>query len=157
MITEEDRIYFKKARLVSIILLASPLIYAGILVMLYTNKLEFGEFGSDTLNIITIVLSVLGLFSLLQGIMIPRRLIRMAKNRTQITTGQTIFGAYIIRYAIFEAISIYGLILGILGGEIPIIIAFFIVSLIAMIFTFPTEDRWASHLTESNQADKKKN
>ena len=156
MITEEDRSYFKKARLVSVMLLASPLIYAGILVMLHMNKMEFGEFGSDTLNLITIVLSVLGLFSLLQGVMIPRRLIRMAKIRTQTNAGQTIFGAYIIRYAIFEAISIYGLILGILGGEIPIIIAFFIVSLIAMIFTFPTEDRWASQLTESNQAENKK-
>jgi hypothetical protein len=48
MITEEDRSYFKKARLVLVMLLASPLIYAGILVMLHMNKMEFGEFGSPS-------------------------------------------------------------------------------------------------------------
>jgi hypothetical protein len=156
MLTEVDRSFLKKARLVSVMVLASPLIYIGILVILYANKMVFVEFDSNTLDLFIIILSILGVFSLLQGFMIPRRIIRIAKNRIQITAGQTIFSAHIMQYALFEVVSIYGLILGFLSVELPIIVAFFIVSLIAMIATFPTEDRWTSICTELNQANLKK-
>jgi hypothetical protein len=48
----------------------------------------------------------------------------------------------LMRFAMTEAIGIYGLLLGILGAEWYITLPFFIVSGIFMIFYFPTSRKW---------------
>jgi hypothetical protein len=116
------------------------------------NRTVLVEFDGGTLNFLAVVLSALGAFSLLQGFMFPRRIIRMATNKAQASADQAIYSAQILRCAYFEAISIYGLVLGILGAILPIVVAFFVLSLVAMAATFPTEDRWRGLRAELNQA-----
>ena len=148
----EDPRYLRKARLISLAFLAAPLVYIGILVIVHLSGTVSVELDNGTLNLFTVVLLVLGAFSLIQGFLFPRRVIRMARNRAPTNADQSIYGAQILRYACFEAISIYGLMLGILGSKLPILVPFFVVSLVAMVATFPNEDRWRSMRTEFNQA-----
>jgi uncharacterized membrane protein len=132
------------ARLVSAAFLAASLVYAGILAILHARGTRLIEIEAGTLNLFTVALVIAGAVTLLQGFAFSRRMLMMAKNRAHSNVDQTLYNAHILRSASFEAVSIYGLMLGIMGAMLPVVVTFFAVSLGVMVATFPTGDRWRS-------------
>jgi cytochrome c oxidase subunit IV len=64
------------------------------------------------------------------------------KRKPPVELDSRLFSLYIVQSSTLEAIAVWGLMLGILGGSIYIVIVFFIVAVAGLIITFPTRNRW---------------
>jgi len=48
--------------------------------------------------------------------------------------------AYIVRFATAESVAVFGLVAHVLGGPLPLVVGFFVVSLTLLVVARPTED-----------------
>ena len=100
--------------------------------------------GDPSLVLIEIVFIVISLFGLIIG-MYLQRIVRWIwrTNQSEVFAG---FIIHVFRISLFESVAILGLISGILGSAWYVWLPIFVLSGVAMIFTFPT----TKHLTEWN-------
>lgn len=97
------------------------------------------------LNILTVVLTLLALFSLALVYVLPRQ---PARSRLRSGMWKSMgpemraFTNYFLQSASVEAVAVYGLLLGFLGAGWNVVLPFLFVSVAALIITFPTRNRW---------------
>ena len=130
-------------------------IYAIIFVILKNIVGLDPIFNSGTINIVSTVLIFVGIVSIIIGYNTQKLLI-YAYQRGIISKhsfSQQLFQNCAYKGMCFEAVAIYGLILGILGANWLIIIPFWVVSAATLIHTFPTEEKWKKILIIINQYD----
>jgi hypothetical protein len=68
----------------------------------------------------------------------PRFVKTLAKNNNE--AGLVRF--HIVRVSFFESVGVFGIMLAIMGAGWEVTLPFFIVSFIALIWSFPTEANW---------------
>ena len=128
------------AKIIQIAYLGAVLIY---LIMLFivipyaVGPLAIFPAGDPLLTLFEGVLGVLAVIIIALAYLLPRWTVRWYRQKSR-----RLFNVYFIRGGLFEAVAIYGLILGILGAKWPIILPFFIVGAATLVHTFPTEERW---------------
>ncbi len=91
--------------------------------------------GDPLLTTLTIALALLGLISFIFGIYLPGWLVR--KKQEQRRSILFVFW----RGNFFYAPPMYGLILGVLGAPWTILLPFFFIPAVALVLTFPSEER----------------
>ncbi|MDD5289510.1 MAG: hypothetical protein PHY28_10420 [Dehalococcoidales bacterium] len=133
------------AKIMSIVFLIASFVYIDVL--WYTVKNGIAPVWTDPdqgqlLRLVTIVLAVISLSCIGLGFYFPKYIIRhsSAIKRVSLLTSN------ILSFSFFEAISIYGLILGLLSAKWEISLPFFAVSIIAMLLSFPTRTKWENVL-----------
>lgn len=135
----------RTAKIIQVTYLASVFIFIIALIYIQRNSpLYPALLDNAVLNIVTTVLGVIGIINIAIGYFLPRWLINRSKQKGDLP--RHVLEAYIVRCAFFEAVAIYGLVLGILGSKWEIILPFFFIAAVAMILTFPTEGRWQKML-----------
>jgi len=140
--------YLLLARMMNVTFLFAILIYAVIVygwLGVPSISPNIGS-GNGVLHLIIIVAIMLGIICLLFGLFMPKIMTRRYKPKpidsNYTNTEGASFSIHIISVAMFMAISLYGLALGIIGVSWEVSSVFFIVSAIALIVTFPTQKRW---------------
>lgn len=130
---------FSFLRIVHILFLVSIPIYISVIfsIKFYDFPLPF-EVSVRSLYVIEAVLAFFAIYDLLLGYYWPKIL---RKFRTTNKPKISIFSIHLHRIANFVAIAIYGLVLAILGSAWYIWIWFFVVSVAALVLTFPTDER----------------
>ncbi|MFC1909584.1 hypothetical protein ACFLXD_07075 [Chloroflexota bacterium] len=139
MVTEGIGKPVKTAKILHVLLLLAVLIYLDILHQITPPLVSL---GSDTLNLVTIILAIIGISDLFLGYFLPRLIIKYRQRKPGLNKGRFLFSVYIVRAAIIEAVAIYGLILGILGASLVIVAPFFIATVAGLLLTFPTKGKW---------------
>ena len=151
---EENNRHFHWARTAYVLSLCAILIYAGILYG--SSGAHFISERNSFLGVITVIVIVIGIYCLFLGFSLPSLMTRGNKpnpirirkwllfSSNYVGTEGRVITIYILRAAMFAAISVYGLTLGILGVGWVISAPFFVVSAVALIITFPTQKRWNS-------------
>lgn len=120
------------------------LIPMGVFIIFSMPVLDISPVFSSTdftLYIIEVSLAFIAIVDLLLGcywFKITRKMMSISNPEAVVVTN------HILRICLFEAIAIYGLVLGILGSSWYIWLPFFALSLIALTLTFPTSERWAN-------------
>ncbi len=102
-------------------------------------------FDGNDLNHIIIVFAIVSLISLAYCYFAPWLMLKgylSNKRKPPVELDSRLFSLYIVQSSTLEAIAVWGLMLGILGGSIYIVIVFFIVAVAGLIITFPTRNRW---------------
>lgn len=149
MAENEDITYgLKTAKIMSAAFIISPFVYIGIV----TFAIEYGVAPlwpdeADLTGLISKVLAVAGIVSLPIGYYLPKLMVRRGK-RGQSTFGLpgSLLSASIFRFSMFVAIAIYGFMLGLLSARGELFLPFIGVSVIAMLLSFPTRERWEKAL-----------
>jgi hypothetical protein len=134
----------RTARIFYIFLMAAILIYAVIIYWILPFKVPMALFPiSDSLTtILTVVVSAFAIYSIMNGsFFLPRWLLK-ASAKANVNNSKALLSIIIIRGGLFEAVAIYGIILGVFGAAAQITVPFMVVSLGALILTFPTEEKW---------------
>ncbi len=137
---------FLVERILQTIFLVVIFIYPIVLLVLPNTSYAY-PFGEND-PILSIVATTLGVFSaivLVVGLYLPRwvrwALTKMGKQSKGITYPWGSFSLFVFRLALFEAIAIYGFVLGLMGGRWLIVVPFIIVAAIVLIITFPSSNR----------------
>ena len=148
--------YFHIASLVAILVFAE---------VLYTLPQPPMSFGVSLLLPLTVVLTIIAVFTLIIGYFADKLFIRSKKvkplsfkrqifpfnlNITVVETTALTVG--INRMAFFNATAVYGLVLGLSGDKWQITVPFFIVAEIALIINFPTQKRWQQLLAKITES-----
>ena len=164
MIAQEgNNKYLRTAKIIQVLLFMAILIYAGIVYGWSVIPLISQDIGFDisTLHQITIVVAFLGIICLVYGYFLPKLMTKTYKQKSQTNLRKWLpfhpnlpraeggsLAVHITRAAIFVAVAVYGLVLGILGVGWQITLPFFVTSAIALALTFPTQKRWKRLLDE---------
>jgi hypothetical protein len=150
-----------KVLLIAVILqmaLILAVIIYGTIIYISVPDLGIAIYPPDDLIITTVamVLAIVSIAVLILSYLWPRILknARPRNNKLALTFWSTImpnyqrntlalsFSVFIVRASLFESVAICGLILGILGARWQITLPFLVVSLMALILSFPTGARW---------------
>ena len=136
----------KTAKILHATNIVAPIIYIGIL---YYSK-EYADiwiFESDdpVLVMIEWILAAVSVACLLAGYFTPRFVLRRSSISAAVLQTMNI-----LRGALFQAVGVFGLILGILSTDWLISLPFIAVSIVALAFTFPTEAKWRRMLEPSD-------
>ena len=99
---------------------------------------QFFSLGESTLRIATVVLIILGIVVLAYGYFLPTLMIKAYRKKPEIERTNSLLSIILVRAAMFGAIAVYGLTLGILGVSLQIVWPFFLVSVLALLISFPT-------------------
>ena len=140
------------AKIMHSMLLAAVFIYALLLFALLPSRdfpPVFGT-GDPALTFLEALLALMSLTSLAAGYFWIRLLVKGYKRNKNNPQTQGPLAIQILRAALFESVAIYGLVLGILGAEWQISLAFFVVSAAALVLSFPTEERWKRMMESIN-------
>jgi hypothetical protein len=129
----------RSAKILQAFFLISTAVYFGVLLFLRREITLSVTIDRPTLNLITVILAIIGIITAAAGIKLPRRILKRAK--TFGIADQTLLTVVVIQSSLFEAIAIYGLVLGIIGARLEIAVLFMVVSAGLFIFTFPGEDK----------------
>jgi F0F1-type ATP synthase membrane subunit c/vacuolar-type H+-ATPase subunit K len=130
-------------------MIVSVVIFIGMAYSLVPSLgLEIFDAGDTTLWIIEYALGSVALLTLLLAAFFPRGTVRVFNGARRPAPDALTFT--IIRVSFFEATGIYGLILAMLGADTAITLPFFLVSLAALVLTFPTRERWRKISGESD-------
>ena len=142
----------RTAKLIYIFFLAAILIYIDIL-RRWNLIVHSALFEESTVRLATVVLAVLGVSALASTYFLPQLMIKGFKKKPNLKrkTGFWL-SLMVVRAAMFEAIVIYGLILGILGANLRIIWPFFVMPAVGLLITFPTKSRMEKVLAEIAEA-----
>jgi len=98
---------------------------------------------------ITVILSVFGMITFVTGYFSPRLLRpRRSAVRFNLPDTQICFFIQLVQAGSFEAIAVYGLIMGILNISLGIVLVFFAISIIGLFLTFPTRAKWDKMMTK---------
>ncbi|MFC2071749.1 hypothetical protein ACFLUU_03395 [Chloroflexota bacterium] len=127
------------AKILQIAYLVAILIYVIMLsiALPYVGFESIYPLGDPILIITEGVLSIVAVICIALGYLLPRWTIKWYKQNVQ-----GLLSVHIVRSALFEAVAIYGLVLGILGAKWPILLPFLAIAALALILTFPTEEKW---------------
>jgi Ca2+/Na+ antiporter len=134
----------------------TPIIYLSILMLVYVDLfneeiIPVKTLDNNTLNILTIVVVVFTIMGLYYSFRLPRIMINGYKKNPLLNQklkqgtlklGGLLFSIDILKWAMANAICVYGLILALFGVKWYITAPFFIVSIIMQIFIFPTRKKW---------------
>ena len=151
------------AKIICAALLVSSLLYLYIVSQLQQlSMLPLISFGTRTLNLIVIVLTVWSVYGLINGYFLPRLLIKGYRRRavTSRKNPLTPLSIYVLRGAHFEAVAILGLILGVFGLGWGYVLPFITASTLAQLLTFPTQASWNKTVlmfSELNSSDSERN
>ena len=133
------------AKILHIALMASILIYAVIL-FVFLPAIELWVFPPDdpVLTRVEWALGIVAIIAIFLGYYLPRLATRRYRQSVQglLPLHARLLLVHIIRSSLFESIAIYGLMLGILGAGEQITIAIMVVSLGALILSFPNAEKW---------------
>jgi hypothetical protein len=154
---------FKTARFLHASILGGVLICALLLYWAFPRTVTIPEYPVDrsTLTILEITICLLGIFSLVQGYLIPGRMLKRYRTmwandalRQKYAGGpiRLLLSSGVIRCGLYESIAVYGLILGWFGAGIAITIPFFVVSAVVQIPVFPSEEKWHSQFATINRS-----
>lgn len=152
------------AKIMQIIFIVVVLIYVDLSLRIVPDISANMSLDNSILIIITIILAVLGINSLIWGYILPRfttmnnKRERYYKLMTGIFPKMTrteiqALSIHILRMAMFISVAILGLLLAYLGDDWRITLPFFVISVVALAITFPTEKQWKKLLDRIN--DKK--
>lgn len=118
--------------------LATPLVYAPILMRL-PDGFDYPFAPDDpTLRMITIALAMVGVAGLIVAQYWPRLAVAGASRRG-LTDAQTVTAILLGRPAFYSGISIYGLVLAVMGAHQAVFWSFLGVGFVALVLTFPRE------------------
>ena len=98
------------------------------------------ERGDFELQIVQVVLALVGILTLLASLRFPMVTAKFMGGLSKSSPDPMTF--IIVRASFLEAIGIYGLILALMGAAVFVSLPFILVSLAALILTFPTRERW---------------
>jgi hypothetical protein len=139
------------------------MVYAGIL---YGFSIDISDdivLDQGMLNQITIAAAALGAVCLVCGYFVPKWMINtINKQKLQsqwkksyppnMTPAETaLLNVFVMRAAMFEAVAVFGLVLGILGVDWQFTLPFFIAPAVAIVLTFPNEEKWKQTLDKFNE------
>lgn len=126
------------AKLIHIVMLVAVFVF-GHTIYLLLPDLSIKIFTPDDpiLVVIEVMLGIIAILLIIFGYYYPRRFARKS-NKTE----YLYLSCHIIRVSSFEAVGIYGFVLGIIGAKWPITLPFLMVSIVALIFSFPTKEKW---------------
>lgn len=133
-------------RILHTIFLGAVFIYPIVLLVLPGTSYEYPFQENDPiLSIVATTLGVISSIVLAVGLYLPRWarwiLTKIGKQPKGITYPWGSFSLFIFRLALFEAIGIYGFVLGLMGGKWVIFAPFIIVAAVVLIITFPSSNR----------------
>jgi hypothetical protein len=148
---------FNTARFLNITMLITVAILAALLYWIFphTISLPVAAVERSTLTIIEITFGALAIFSLVQGYLLPGRMVKRYLTlwandalRRRYAGGpvKLILSSGTIRCGLFEGIALCGLILGLFGAGIAVTLPFMAVSAAALVTAFPRADNWRSRL-----------
>jgi hypothetical protein len=135
-------------RIIHTAIIIAVVIYA-IMLYIFIPYIDLRVFSSDdpTLTMVQIALGITGIITLAIGYFLPR-LASKWNRRSQ----QSLISTHLQRISLFNAIGIYGLILGILGAKPVVSLLFLVVSALALILTFPTAEKWRTIVEQFNNS-----
>ena len=144
MVTEDTHKLLKTAEILQALFILAVFAYLDILTRFPPPPPL--QFGSDRLQLITIILAILSVVALVYSYFLPRLMIKGYKTAVRkapiAPIKSRLFSIFIARSASLEAIAIWGFILGIIGARLDSVVPFFIVSVVGLIIVFPTESKW---------------
>jgi Mg2+/citrate symporter len=133
--------------------------------ILYTLPQPPISFSVGLLLPLTVVLTIIAVFTLILGYFADKLFIRSKKVKPRSFKRQifpfnfninvaeiTALTVSLNRMAFFNAAAIYGLVLGLSGDKWQITVPFFVVTEIALIINFPTQKRWQQLLTKISES-----
>lgn len=138
METNEWRKNLRMARMLHIIFLVAIFVYVDVLARLTysTSATAINLQNPRVLLVLEVALGALALAAMAISFYIPRWIVSHAANASR--RPLTMLVGHVVRVSFFQAVAIYGLILGLLGARWPVVIPFLGVSGIALLLTFPT-------------------
>ena len=127
--------------------LIAPILYVMILLFILNQGYVPVVKDESYLSLLYGVFAVITIVDLVIAYVLPRFMVQRYKREEIIRRFQTSPDAYfltvtIIQGLLYEAIAIYGLVLGLLGVNWQLTLPFFFISVVAMIITFPCEERY---------------
>lgn len=153
---------FRIIKIFHIVSLVAILVFAEIL---YTLPQPPISFSAGLLLPLTVVLSIIAVFTLILGYFADKLFTRSKKVKPlpfkrqifpftlNINVDETrALTVAINRMAFFNAAAIYGLVLGLSGDEWQITVPFFVVAETSLILVFPTRKRWRQLLTKISES-----
>ena len=136
------------AQSLQVVCLAAIISYATILYRIWAYDIMSILAVDDFLiTILTIVLCIFAFCMLIVGYLLPWLVIKWSKQ-----SKYNLLVLLICRPAIFEAIALYGLILGFTGAKWQTWLSFFVVAFVALLLSFPTKGRWKKTINLRNIA-----
>lgn len=140
------------AKLLHAAFLASILVYARILVRLPSLDIALLA-GNPLLNTAVWVLALLAAYNLWFWYYWPRLLLkaRIRNPEKSLKAREPLF-FHVVRTSLLEAIAIYGLVLGVLGGVIRFTLPFCATAFVMLAATFPTKGKWDKMCTAFGQS-----
>jgi len=117
---------------IPIVILVTALLPALGFIPIYDSSSIYLHLIEITFGFITIACLLFGYYWSRQ----TRKLKMATKPEVEVVDG------HILRISLFESVAVFGFTLGILGSRWYIWLPFFILSAIALTFTFPTKKRW---------------
>jgi hypothetical protein len=119
----------QKARFLHLALLGATVSYLVFLAIVdFIQMIPVAPVDDLVLRVLVVVLVGVGAISVALASFLPRLMSRQMKT-------------HFIRGAILESVAIYGLVLGLVGAGWAVVMPFFIVSIGALILTFPTNEQ----------------
>jgi len=137
---EEMSKMLRNARILYIAFLGAVLIDIIILVILPYIGLSIFARDDPFLTPVAAALGGVAVISFAIGVYVPRRMTRKSRKP------QDLLRFHLVRGTFFHSLAHAGLILGILGTGWYVTVPFFIVAALALILTFPTEEKWKQML-----------
>ncbi|MFC2058522.1 hypothetical protein ACFLTS_02625 [Chloroflexota bacterium] len=144
---ESSKSSLLKAKLLNMSFLVAILIY--MIILAYWISLDSTSeslLEGEILAMLTAVLAVLSIACILCGNYIARLAIRKSRNPSNILFTHT------IRISFFQAVAIFGLILGLIDGSMvswAFTLPFLLAAAVALVLTFPTEEKWERMLQQT--------
>lgn len=138
------------AKIISIALIFAVVVYADLVyrVAVSTPLIpEFIQISERALDVIFWALAALSLAQFAVGAWLFGYSLRHAKlRRGNSPLEMRALSLSVLRSSYFEVPALYGLILGMLGIDWRVPVAFFASSVLALILTFSTQKRWQSYI-----------
>ena len=139
--------HLRNTRIINLFLIVSIIMYADILYQMFPKLDTPTVFSIDnsTLTVFEVIAGFMVVYSLFFSIFRNRHYVKMFIKKYN-DKAKAVSRSNILCYSLFEAIAIYGLILGVLGAEWQITLPFFLVSGVFLIIYFPTTKKWENTL-----------
>ena len=130
----------RTARILHAAFLGAVVVYAVMLTVLLSTGFPPALVDEpDAFSTIALILGLMSMANIGGGLFIPR--VMMARAVKSGRSANAFLPTQVVRAAFFEAVGIYGFVLGLLGGDWLVSGPFFAVSLVALALSLPTAER----------------
>lgn len=130
--TKED---LRPLQMVAVSFILSPAIYTILLILLNQNSGGVDSANPEVASIFMKVCPFLSLGCVAMAAFIDR----LAAKNAEVPQWQRYKNNLIVKLACYSSIAIFGLMLGFLGAELQVSLAYFVVAIFFMLRIFPTE------------------